>query len=198
MERYNNKILSLKEEGDSSHINQAYDRLTAKSDKAVHREALHWMQKDNVVNAHTIDQWQLVSCGLAAVRHTRDNPSIWENSFIATNTKPSKMIPFVDWIKKIESHLQAADSYQITSDVDKYTLLPRFWQAMTPEEKRKAVRIVESFEGNAWGVVCCKQLSRDLSVPFKDLNKLQTCIFLAMEDRSHLNRGVEEDTEAEP
>ena len=121
MERYNNKILSLKEEGDSSHINQAYDRLTAKLDKAVHREALHWMQKDNVVNAHTIDQWQLVSCGLAAVRHTRDNPSIWENSFIATNTKPSKMIPFVDWIKKIESHLQAADSYQITSDVDKYS-----------------------------------------------------------------------------
>jgi len=30
-----NKILSLKEEGDSSHVNQAYDKFVAKGDKAV-------------------------------------------------------------------------------------------------------------------------------------------------------------------
>jgi hypothetical protein len=32
-QRLDNKILSLKEEGDSSHVNQGYDKFVAKSDK---------------------------------------------------------------------------------------------------------------------------------------------------------------------
>ena len=195
VDRFDKKVLSLKEEGDSSHINQAYDRLVARSDKAVNREALIWMQRDKVSNAHTIDQWDLLSCGLATVRHTRDNPSIWSNSFKATNTKPTDMVDFVDWIKKIESHLFASDSFELRDvvRVDKYSLLPGFWQAFTPEEKRKAVAIVTKYGGNAWGYDCCSELSKELSVPFKDMNQLQTCIFCAIEDPSHLDRGVEED-----
>ena len=195
MERSNNKILSLKEEGDSSHINQAYDRLTARSDKSVNREALIWMQRDKATNAHTIDQWDLISCGMATVRQTDEDRSIWENSFIATNTKPSKMIPFIDWIKKIESHLFSSDSFDLrdTINVDKYSLLPGFWQAMSPEEKRKAVGIVNKYEGNAWGLDCCVELSTELAIPIKDLNQLQPCIFCAIDDPSHLDRGVEED-----
>jgi hypothetical protein len=46
MYRWQKKVLSLKEEGDSSHINQAYDRFTAKNDKRIHREALQWLQRD--------------------------------------------------------------------------------------------------------------------------------------------------------
>eukprot|EP00956_Cyclotella_meneghiniana_P037992 scaffold147505_cov79-Cyclotella_meneghiniana.AAC.1 len=163
VDRFDKKVLSLKEEGDSSHINQAYDRLVARSDKAVNREALIWMQRDKVSNAHTIDQWDLLSCGLATVRHTRDNPSIWSNSFKATNTKPTDMVDFVDWIKKIESHLFASDSFELRDvvRVDKYSLLPGFWQAFTPEEKRKAVAIVTKYGGNAWGYDCCSELSKE-------------------------------------
>jgi hypothetical protein len=38
--RYDNKILCLKEEGDSSHVNQAYDKFVAKSDKSLQKEGL--------------------------------------------------------------------------------------------------------------------------------------------------------------
>jgi hypothetical protein len=92
--RTQHKILSLKEEGDSSHINQAYNRLTAKNDKAVHRRALAWLQRDKFKNRHQISQWDLITCGFAAVRASCDDPSIWEKSFTATNTRPSTMIPF--------------------------------------------------------------------------------------------------------
>ena len=195
IDRFENKVLSLKEEGDSSHINQAYDRLVARSDKAINREALIWMQHDKTINAHTIDQWDLLSCGLATVRHTRDNPSIWQASFRATNTKPSEMIPFIDWIKKIETHLYASDSFDLRDvvRVDTYSLLPGFWQAFTPEEKRKAIEIVDKYGGNAWSYECCSELTKELSVPFKDLNQLQTCIFCATDNPSHLDRGVEDD-----
>ena len=38
--RFDNKIMSLKEEDDSSHVNQAYDKFVAVSDKAAKAESL--------------------------------------------------------------------------------------------------------------------------------------------------------------
>ena len=38
--RFAAKILTLKEEGDSSHVNQAYDKFVARSDKAIQRVCL--------------------------------------------------------------------------------------------------------------------------------------------------------------
>ena len=62
-----NKILTLKEEGDSSSINQAYKNQVVKSDKDVQCTNLgylhqHWHHCSNI-----IDQWNLLICGLAAV-----------------------------------------------------------------------------------------------------------------------------------
>jgi hypothetical protein len=53
--RYKYIILSLKEEGDTSHVNQAYDRLTSKSDKAIAREGLQFLLKDCAFNRGIID-----------------------------------------------------------------------------------------------------------------------------------------------
>lgn len=192
--RTKHKVLSLKEEADSSHINQAYDRLTAKSDKRVHRESLAWLLQDRARNKNILDQYALVHCGLAAVRKTKANPEIWRKSFVSTNTKPDEMISFVDWCKKVEGLLQGSDSYDLIQqnmNVDKYTLLPAMWQAMTPAEKRKAVEVVAKHGGNAWGLECCQELSKELKVPFKDLTVLQPCIFCAIDDPSHLDRGLE-------
>jgi hypothetical protein len=75
--RSDHNIISLKEEGNSLHINQAYDRFTEKNDKSVQREALNWLQRDRIMNAHAIMQWDLLLTGLAAVRATRDNPRPW-------------------------------------------------------------------------------------------------------------------------
>ena len=42
--RFKNKILSLKEEGDSSSINQAYDKYVAKEDKRIQRKKMTFLR----------------------------------------------------------------------------------------------------------------------------------------------------------
>jgi hypothetical protein len=69
---------------------------------------------------------------------------------------------------------------------------------MLPAEKRKAVDIVLKHDKNAWGLACCQELSKELSIPFKDLTVLQPCIFCAIEDPSHIDRGMDNDDAPSP
>jgi hypothetical protein len=103
---------------------------------------------------------------------------------------------FKEFIQEIQPHLYASDSYELRelATDDKYLLLPAFWQAMSPEQKRRAVEIVNSHDGNAWGVDCCLQLSQELSVRSHQRPASSAAIyFCAIEDPTHLNRGLEED-----
>ena len=64
------KILSIKEEGDSSSYNQAYDKHVAKS-------ALTFMRGMKKRNSNLIDQCDHIHCGVAALRYTHHNPEVW-------------------------------------------------------------------------------------------------------------------------
>lgn len=64
---------------------------------------------------------------------------------------------------------------------------------MEPPLKQLAVDIVKRHGKDAWSVDCCLELSRALAVPMKDLPALQTSIFCAIDDPTHLHRGMEED-----
>ena len=57
--RANNKILSLKEEGNSSHVCQVYDREVAKKDKQAKREALGIIRQYEHSDIPVLDQWVL-------------------------------------------------------------------------------------------------------------------------------------------
>ncbi len=61
------KILSIKEEGDSSSCNQAYDKHVKKSNKNHMRCSLTllWSMKNR--NSNLVDQWDLIHCGLASI-----------------------------------------------------------------------------------------------------------------------------------
>ena len=123
------KILSIKEEGDSSSFNQAYNKHVAKSDKHHKRRSLKKRSSNLIV------QWDLIHCGVAAVRYTHCNPEVWISSFVSVNLRPMRMIPFADWCKKLEPFMQAADSFNLitqSQEIDEYTLLPALWQAMSP------------------------------------------------------------------
>ena len=50
------KILVVKEEGDTSHVCQAYDKDVAKEDKQHHRSLLHMIR----LEIDMVDQWTLV------------------------------------------------------------------------------------------------------------------------------------------
>jgi type II secretory pathway component PulJ len=192
-----NKILSLKEEGDSSSINQAYDKNMAREDKRIQRQALGILRQETIYCKNLFDQWKLLLCGLAAVRHSARHPEIGINSAIAVNLHPKFQMPFKDWCKKIEPSMQAADSFDLVaredSCLDVYTLLPAKWQVMAPTDKQTAVDIVKRHGQNAWDINCIHELVTTLKVPMSELVALQTCIFLAIENPSHINRGLVED-----
>ena len=184
--RYDNQIICLKEEADSSSINQAYDKFTAKEDKRVQRKTLPNLRQ----MVGIVDQWGLVHSGLAAVRNTKENPEIWINSFRAVNLDPTHQIPFLDWIKKIESFIQSGDSFKSneTNVIDEYLYLPSFWHAMLPEEKKQAFAVVERHDCR-WSPSCVQELKTVCSVSLADMHLLQTCISLAIANPGHLNRG---------
>ncbi len=91
--------------------------------------------------------------------------------------------------------MQAADSFNLimqSEQIDEYTLLPSLWQAMPPVEKKTVVAIVEHFGEDAWSVECCGELIKALKISLADLTLLQPCIFLAIDNPLHLDRGLEE------
>jgi hypothetical protein len=90
-------ILSIKEEGGSSSYNQEYDKHVAKSDKLHQRRVLTFMQSLKNRSRNLIDQWDLIHCGVAAVRYTGRNPGVRISSFVSVNLHPMRMISFADW-----------------------------------------------------------------------------------------------------
>ena len=71
LEREKHKIISLKEEGNSSHVNQAYDRLVAKNDKLEAASSLSFLRKFRFETGTVIDQWHLIHVVLNVLRETK-------------------------------------------------------------------------------------------------------------------------------
>ena len=90
------KILIVKEEGDTSQVSQAYDQQTAKEDKRWTREMLDGYKFH--ISA-IITQWELILIINEALNNVAEGNS-WIISFTRVNMKPSKRIPFKQWIKK--------------------------------------------------------------------------------------------------
>ena len=62
---FERKIMILKEEGDTSHLNQAYDQSVAKNDKAGMRMNL------DLIDPHIgvrLDQWYLITIAIEALK----------------------------------------------------------------------------------------------------------------------------------
>ena len=75
------KCLSVKEEGDSSHVNQAYDRFVAKGDKKQAANSLNFLRSVRYSIGTVIDQWAMVHVIFQCVKDTK--PHTWINSFRA-------------------------------------------------------------------------------------------------------------------
>ena len=216
--RYDNKVLSTKEEGDSSSINQVtsifdlflicmhvqtltlivsqstqmYDNQTARSDKREQRKTLAILRQMKGSN-NFVDQWDLIACGIQAVKYTTEHPEVWINSAIAVNLHPKFRIPFGEWCKKIEPFMTAADSFKLVvgNQIDRYTLLPVIWQAISPDHKRRAMAIYEE-HNKEWDVDCITTMMKDLVVNFNDIKAIQMGLWHALDDPTHLDRGMED------
>ena len=187
------KIILVKEEGDSSHVCQAYDQKTAIDDKKSMRQALAYLRQSNKLVKGTIDGWQLVHVALSAVREL--DKSAWVYSFDKVNLKPSTRVSFSEWIKRISHYIQGGESsFKPEMVRDPYSLLGAFWHGMLPAEKKLALSIVESHE-HSFSVECVKELIAKVHVPVAEMQNLRVAIELAIKDPSHLERGKPEVTE---
>ena len=196
MQTYNDqKICLLKEEGDSSHVNQSYDQHVAKDDKSSMRGALAFLRRTSTVTKSVslnTDGWALIHVGLAAVRELSSDA--WVRSFIKVNLHPHHRVAFPDWCKRISHFLQGGESFKAEGCMkDVYLLLPSFWHGMTPDEKKLGMSILEE-HNYCYSVPCLKDLHAKLHVPLAEMQNLRVCLDLARNDPSHLERGVPDAT----
>ena len=153
--RSGNKILSLKEEGDSSHVNQAYYKFVAVSDKAAKAESLWMFQVNIYINKGVVCQWVVIHVGLYAIRDTL--PETWTNSFHACNTDPRTSLSFPECCSKIQNFIQAGKSFVApVGTIDKYEMLPSFWHGMTLDEKKKVMVTIDLH--GSYSIACSKAL----------------------------------------
>ena len=182
---YEQKILLVKEEGDTSHACQAYDQKVAKDDKRSMRDSLAYLREANKMTKGVIDGWALIHVALAAVRELAADS--WVYSFNKVNLRPSSRVPFEDWIKRIEHYVQASSIFKPEVLRDPYALLTPFWHGMTPEEKKSTMSIFAA-HGNTFNVPCLKQIMTDVHVPASEMQNVRVAMELALKDTSHLER----------
>jgi len=94
---HDHKILIIKEEGNTLHVNQAYDQSVAKADKALMRQHLEVVHKS--LGSTRINQWYLIAVAIHSQKMV--DKQKWIDSFIKVNMHPKHQLTFDNWIKKL-------------------------------------------------------------------------------------------------
>ena len=71
-------IIRIKEEGDLSSIEQAYDKQVAMSNKMMKLQSISYLRLF-FPSKKFVDQWSLIHVGIAALRYTTDHQDLWFN-----------------------------------------------------------------------------------------------------------------------
>ena len=138
---FKHKILLVKEEADSSQVNQAYDRLVAKNDKKSGRAVLEMLRNAKSIDSGIINQWGLVHVGLHMLRACP--AQAWISSFQACNLLLKTRVPFSDWCAKISSDMMAGDTFKAPEEDETYDLMPAVWKSLSPEERTNVITVFE-------------------------------------------------------
>lgn len=181
------KIFVVKEEGDSSQTNQAYDQSVAKWDKKLVSEGL----SDFKTGGGKLDQLSL--CTIVARQISKTPPDAWVKLFIKVNLHPNKKIPFDEWIKKIAGQLEG-EHFLKKGDQSFYRAMPAIWKKMKPELRHEIYSTINSFYDkhngtglDVWGDKECI-LALAHYVPLKEIPKLRACYYVCKKDESVLDR----------
>ena len=182
-------IICVKEEGDSSHVNQGYDKYVAKTDKKVMRSSFDLIRRTTSICKGVVDQWSLVHVGLAAVRAV--DTTVWVESFKACNLNPHHRVAFPEWCQRISSDLEAGQQFKAPTSDDYYSMLPAFWHGMVPEDKKKVMATMAKYGG--FTVECVRELKAESHIATKDLQNLRICVETATNFPEHLDLGAPPD-----
>ncbi len=121
-------ITIIKEEGDTSQVNQGYDQSVAKEDKKVIRESLDILRSHQKLAV--IKQETIIAVCIDALRKVK--PDAWVESFKKMNQHPHFRVDFAQWCKRIESKLATGERF-FRNCVGLFDAMPVFWKQMSCE-----------------------------------------------------------------
>jgi hypothetical protein len=136
------KIELVKEEGDSSQTNQAYDQQVAKEDKKHVNNALDTIRGTRKLAAGVMKRETIVGACIHALSKVK--PETWSSSFKKVNLHPHHRVEFTEWCKKIESKLKTGDLF-FKNRVGLFDAMPAFWKKMPEGHRHATVALIDSF-----------------------------------------------------
>ena len=134
-----NKIEVVKEEGDSSQTNQAYDQIVAKKDKQKSTELLDVVRS---MRKKVVNQWDLILICIHAFRKV--GPEAWITSFKRVNLHPDHRLPFDEWIKKIESQIKTGEQFFVKRN-GLFDAMPACWKNLSVEDRHTICSKIDRF-----------------------------------------------------
>jgi hypothetical protein len=110
--------------------------------------SLSFLRTGFKVSKLLIDQWSFVQVGMFAVRNTARE--CWTQSFDSCNLDPRTRVSFGEWCERIGHFIQGGESFVpeiFNADSEAYhvyAMLPTWWHAMTPHEKKGVAAVVDA------------------------------------------------------
>ena len=176
-------IIAVKEEGDSSQVNQGYDKYVAKKDKKVMRETLGLLPRT------TQGRCRSVEAHLRGARCcSRGGATCLDRIIQGLQSEPA--------LPRVVRRLVQTDFYRSpsrtvvqTADQRRHLLNAACVVAcgMTPDEKKKVMEVVR-LHGDSFSVDCVRQLKSECHIPTKDLQNLRVCIETSKQHPAHLDQ----------
>jgi len=180
------KIQIVKEEGDTSQVNQSYDQDVAKKDKCYMRANLELIRRKL---GKKVDQWSLIALAINA--QLQVVPGDWARSHRRVNTRPSCRVSFKEWIKRLDDRgiLVSGEKF-FTKRTSLFDAMPACWTNLSVEHRHEVISICKGvYECAAlcddkveWtkNIVCA--LARYTKLD--EVHKLRACYLVALEDPS--------------
>jgi hypothetical protein len=179
---FQRNIMILKEEGDTSHVNQAYDQSVAKNDKGEMRANLDSIRPHIGVR---LDQWYLITIAIEALKKIK--PAVWVESFKKDNLHPQHRVTFDVWLKKIDSKLFSGEFFASRNSL--FDAMPAVWKNLSVEDRHAVVSVIDRFykdkalDGRP--IWTTKNVLRLVEyVALDDVKKLLYCYLAAKQDPS--------------
>ena len=134
----NGKCISLKEKGDSSHVNQAYDNFFAKGDNNSACDSLNFLRSARSRIGHGMYQWSLIHVVQQCVKDISSDT--WTNSVQACNLDPRTRVDFKSWCDRISPYLLAGQTFKTEENItvgDVFSMMPSFLKGMEVSESKE-------------------------------------------------------------
>ena len=120
------RFIVMKEEADTSHVNQAYDKRVEKSDKMYMRSALQAVEP---TIGRSMNQWILIAIYIDA--QNRIKKEVWIDLLNKVNMHPHTRVSFDKWLEVLDKCVFLIAEKFFENRNSLYDAMPDFWKKLT-------------------------------------------------------------------